>query len=166
MSLPDALSSGRFQFPETQNPANFTLVISHDKRKKVNRQRNMADRPKDAIFLRAPKITTQGNSPQNMWVWPGVRMLGAGGRCLKGVFYEIETCDEEGVTLTSGDRLNHDEAVKCLRLSHAITYASSQGLTLGGIVRLDDTTNKHFGLRHLYVGVSRCTSCFLLGLSR
>ena len=97
-----------------------------------------------------------------MWIWKGVRLLGAGGKCLKGVFYEVESCDYEKVFLTSGETLSHDEAVKCLRLSYAITYASSQGLTLPGKVRLDDTTNRYFGIRHLYVGSSRCTSSDLL----
>ncbi len=89
-------------------------------------------------------------------------MLGAGGKCLKGVFYEIEECNNDFVKLKGGEELTHDECVKCLRLSYAITYASSQGLTLPGIVRLDDTSNKHFSIKHLYVGVSRCTSSELL----
>ena len=97
-----------------------------------------------------------------MWIWKGLRLIGARGKCAKGVFFEVESCDEDNVCLTSGEKLSHDEAVKCLRLSYAITYASSQGLTLPGIVRLDDTSNEHFSLRHLYVGSSRCTSCFLL----
>ncbi len=56
------------------------------------------------------------------------------------------------------EKLSHDECVMSLRLSYAITYASSQGLTLNGLVRLEDTTSRNFGLRHLYVGASRCTS--------
>ena len=163
MTLEDALVKGRNDFGCTEQPANFTLVISHDKRKKINREQNLRQRPKDAIFLRAPKVTTgQGNTPQNMWIWKGLRLIGAGGKLLKGVFYQVESCDNETVRLTSGETLSHDETIKCLRLSYAITYASSQGLSLQGIVRLEDTTNKHFGLRHLYVGSSRCTSCFLL----
>ena len=81
---------------------------------------------------------------------------------MKGVFYEIESCENESVTLASGEKLTLDECVRCLRLSYAITYASSQGLTLKGTVRLEDTNNKNFGLRHLYVGASRCTSSNVL----
>ena len=164
MTLEDALAKGRNDFGCTEQPANFTLVISHDKRKKINREQNLQQRPKDAIFIRAPKVTTgQGNTPQNMFIWPGLLLIGAGGkRLLKGVFYEVEKCDQETVCLTTGETLSHDELVKSARLSYAICYASSQGLTLPGRVRLEDTTNKHFGLRHLYVGASRCTSCFLL----
>ena len=126
--------------------------------RKINRERNLQDKPSEAVFVRAPKITCQGNAPQNMWVWAGWMMLGAGGKCLKCVFYEIESYENEIVTLVSGEKLSHDECVKCLRLSYAITYASSQGLTLNGLVRLEDTTNRNFGLRHLCVGASRCTS--------
>ena len=80
------------------------------------------------------------------------------GTCLKGVFREIQSYENEIVTLVSGEKLSHDECVKCLRLSYAITYASSQGLTLNGLVRLEDTTNRNFEQRQLYVGASRCTS--------
>ena len=76
---------------------------------------------------------------------------------MKGVFSEIESYENEIVTLVSGEKRSHDECVKCLRLSYAITYASSQGLAQNGLVRLEDTTNRNFGLRHLYVGASRCT---------
>ena len=80
MNLEDALAKGRQYFAATDKPANFTLVISHDKRKKINRQQNLQDKPNDAVFVRAPKITCQGNAPQNMWIWPGLRRLGAGGK--------------------------------------------------------------------------------------
>ena len=89
-------------------------------------------------------------------------MLGTGSKCLKGVFYETEERNNDVVKLKSGEELTHDECVKCLRLSYAITYSSCQGLTLPGIVRLDDTANKHFSIKQWYVGVSRCTSCKLL----
>ena len=117
MSLEDALIKGRQEFPVTEARPNYTLVISHDKRKRINRQLNLQERPRDAIFIRAPKITSQGNAPQNMWIWPGLRMLGAGGKCLKGVFYEIEECDNDVVKLKSGEELTHDECVK-LSLIH------------------------------------------------
>ena len=90
MTLEDALVKGRNDFGCTEQPANFTLVISHDKRKKINREQNLRQRPKDAIFLRAPKVTTgQGNTPQNMWIWKGLRLIGAGGKLLKGVFLSL-----------------------------------------------------------------------------
>ena len=166
MTLEQALAKGRHEFPCTDQPANFTLVISHDQRKKINRERNLQQRPKDAIFLRAPKVTAHGNAPQSMFIWKGQLLIGAGGKLIKkGVFYEVESCDNESVSLTTGEALSHEEAVRCLRLCSAITYASAQGLTLPGIVRLESTSCKHFGLRHLYVGASRCTSYLLLEIA-
>ena len=100
-----------------------------------------------------------------MWIWDGLTLVGAGGKLLKGVFYEVKSCDADSVTLTNDQKLSHDEAIKFLRLSYAITYASSQGLTLHGRVRLEDTDNRHFGLRHLFVGASRCTGSSLLEIA-
>ena len=90
MNLDDALAKGRQDFAATDKPANLTLAISHDQRKKLNRQQNLQDKPSGAVFVRAPKITCPGNAPQNMWIWPGLRMLGAGGTCLKGVFMRLK----------------------------------------------------------------------------
>ena len=77
ISLEQALEKGRQDFPTTKKPANFTLVISHDKRKRLNRERNLQDKQKEsggAIFLKAPKMTAQGNIPQNMFIWKGLRL--------------------------------------------------------------------------------------------
>jgi len=42
-----------------------------------------------------------------------------------------------------------------LRLTHAITYFSSQARTILGSLRLVDTASQHFTLRHLIVGLGR-----------
>ena len=72
--------------------------------------------------------------------------------------------DVDGVTVTlhSGMSLVESQAVRTLRLCSAITYASCQGLTLQGVVRLDCTTSPHFTSKHIYVGSSRCTKSELL----
>ena len=57
--------------------------------------------------------------------------------------------------------LTPEATARSLRLTHALTYASCQGLSLKG-VRLLDTSSPHFTWRHLYVGASRCTSARLL----
>ena len=81
----------------------------------------------------------------------------------KGVFETIhEVSDEGDVTLESGLSLTAAQAVRALRLSYALTYASIQGLTLTGVVRLECTTSPHFSIRHLYVGASRATAHDLL----
>ena len=95
-----------------------------------------------------------------MKLWPGLQLIGAGGRCLKGMFYTVAACDEEKVELNTGVSLTHQQAFESLRLSYALTYASCQGLTLPGVVRLD-TQSSHFTMKHLYVGLSRATAADL-----
>ena len=65
--------------------------------------------------------------------------------------------DGESLTLTDGTQLSHFMASKALRLAYALTYASCQGLTLEGRVRLWDTDSPHFTRRHLFVALSRAT---------
>ena len=83
----------------------------------------------------------------------------------KGVFEQISHVCAEGdgtVLLGSGLKLAFHQAIRSLRLSYAITYASCQDLTLPGVVRLDDTDIEHFNVRHMYVGSSRSTTHNLL----
>ena len=91
-------------------------------------------------------------------------MIGAGGRAKKGLFYRVVSCTQERVVLEGNGEivgLSAENAVKHLRLTHCLTYASCQGLSLAG-VRLLETDSPHFTWRHLYVGASRCTSSRLL----
>ena len=100
-----------------------------------------------------------------MWLWPGLRVIGAGGALRKGVFDTVSHVDEgDGGTvhLEGGARLSYHQAIRSLRMSYSITYASCQGLTLPGVVRLGDTENQHFGTKNLYVGNSRATAHDLL----
>ena len=104
--------------------------------------------------------TTQ-NSPQSMRVWPGLRLIGAGGKIPKGVFVAVAEVEPDAVRLDNGMRLKNQELLRATRPSHAVTYASCQGLTLHNRVRLD-LESCHLTLRHLYVGASRATSSELL----
>ena len=87
-------------------------------------------------------------------------MIGAGGKCLKGLFYTIRAVSAEQVFL-DGLTLSHQEAVRSLPLSYALTFASCQGLTLPGRLRLE-TESPHMSIRHLYVGISRATAAELV----
>ena len=80
--------------------------------------------------------------------------------CLKGLFYTAESVTEDTVVL-EGQTLTHQEAVRCMRLAYAHTFASCQSLTLPGRVRLE-TESTNMTLRHLYVGISRATSASLV----
>ena len=80
--------------------------------------------------------TATQNSPQSMRVWPGLRLIGAGGKIPKGVFVAVAV-EPDGVRLDNGMRLKNQELLRATRPSHAVTYASCQGLTLHNRVRLD-----------------------------
>ena len=107
------------------------------------------------------KHSIDNNVPQIMWLWPGLRLLGAGHKVQKGIFTKVKACDAEKVVLDNDLTLTHSQVCQSLRLSYAITYASCQGLTLQGRVRLE-TQSGHLTTRHLYVGISRATSSDLV----
>jgi len=96
-----------------------------------------------------------------MWIWPGLQLIGAGGLCKKGLFYEVAEVTPEWCILQGGLKLSHEQASKSLRLAYALTYAYCQGLTLKGVVRLE-TDSPNFTLKHLYVGTSRATAADLV----
>ena len=143
--------------------------MSHALRMQINKRRNdeearLCNNNQSWTLVQEPAGYTRtraGNQPQAMKLWPGLQLIGAGGRCLKGMFYTVTACDEAKVELNTGQALTHQQAFESLRLSYALTYASCQGLTLPGVVRLD-TQSKHFTLKHLYVGLSRATAADLV----
>ena len=69
------------------------------------------------------------SSPQSMRVWLGLRLMGAGGKIPKTVFVAVAEVEPDGVRLDNGMRLKNQE-LRATRPSHAVTYASCQGLTL------------------------------------
>ena len=100
-----------------------------------------------------------------MWIYPGQTLLGAGGQVKKGSFHVVTSVDDTGLILENSQKLTKTNVIKSLRLSHCITYASCQGLTLKNRVRLLETDHSGFNIRTLYVGSSRCTSANLLEVS-
>ena len=164
--LPEALADARRRYPATDRAPDWVLVLSHRKRVALNRRLNQAKKPKEgAVFLRhrpAQRCQAGGNQPQSMWLWPGCQLIGQGGPCPKGVLVQVEEASPEQVKLSNGAALTAEQAMKCCRLAHALCYASVQGLTLPGVVRMEDCDNPLFTLRHLYVGCSRATAHDLL----
>ena len=99
-----------------------------------------------------------------MRLWPGLRLVGAGGRVPKGCFVTVREVGER-IVLDDGQSFTPAELLRSTRLCHAITYASCQGLTLRGRVWLCDTLNPHFSVKHLYDSTSEraaapARSCF------
>ncbi len=126
----------------------------------LNRQMNQCKTPAGAAFFRYRPASgyVSGNTPQSMWLWPGITLVGAGGPCPKGILVEVSSLTDEEVCLSNGVKLGREQVCKCTRLAHCLCYASVQGLTLPGVVRLEDTDSPSFCLRKLYVGISRATA--------
>jgi hypothetical protein len=151
-------------FPRTGQRADYTLVMSHKRRIEENARQNQADHADrvargeaGAVEIKvATKHAQDNNKPQNMWIWKGQRLIGAGNNVPKGCFVTVESVDEDKVVLDTGLVLTHQHCSTSLRLCHALTFASSQGLTLRGRVRLESKSG-HLTSRHLYVGISRAT---------
>ena len=165
--LAEAVRVARREFPRPaggEHP-DVCLVISHAHRVQVNERENRHLAPADAVVIEhaSPGAPTT-NAPQTMRVWPGLRLVGAGGKVAKGTFVRVAEVDAERVALDGGLQFTHAELLRHTRLCHAITYASCQGLTLRGRVWLLDCGTQHFNLRHLYVGASRATSSELLAV--
>ena len=140
------------------------LVISHAHRMAINDRENRRLAPEGAVLLEHRAQGPAGtNQPQTMRLWPGLRLVGAGGRVPKGCFVTVREAGER-IVLDDGQSFTPAELLRSTRLCHAITYASCQGLTLRGRVWLCDTLNPHFSVKHLYVGASRCTGAELLSV--
>ena len=89
-------------FPSQPGWPDTTLIISHSKRMAVNAAANRALAPEALKLLElevmgSESVPTQNgydkcitqNSPQSMRVWPGLRLIGAGGKIPKGVFVAV-----------------------------------------------------------------------------
>ena len=106
--LNDALAEARLMFPKTNRRALYTLTMSHKRRIQINRRENLFLKPKCAIHIKAPLFFSRGaNMAQSMWVWSGMRLIGGGSRCLKGVFVTVEDVTDEFVTISGGQKLSH-----------------------------------------------------------
>ena len=76
-----------------------------------------------ALVLRyEARGTVPTNAPQTMRVWPGLGLIGAGGKVQKGTFVTVESVEGEVVPLESGQSFAGQEQLKHARLCSAITY--------------------------------------------
>ena len=161
--LREAVQAARELFPRRGHP-DTCLVISHAHRMAINERENRRLAPEGALLLEHRAQGQAGtNQPQTMRVWPGLRLVGAGGRVAKGCFATVSEVGER-ISLDDGQSFAPAELLRHTRLCHAVTYASCQGLTLRGRVWLCDAENPHFSVKHLYVGASRATSAELLSV--
>ncbi|CAE7552339.1 unnamed protein product, partial [Symbiodinium sp. CCMP2456] len=142
----EAVRVAREQFPRAGQP-DVCLVISHAHRIQLNEAANRRLAPEDALKIEHQTREAPGtNQPQTMRVWPGLKLVGAGGRVAKGVFARVQSVGER-VVLDSGLSFAPQDLLRATRLCHAVTYASCQGLTLTGRVWLYDTGSQHFTIK-------------------
>ena len=110
---------------------------------------------------------------QDMYVYPTQTLMchmeGRKGNLYNGAFYTVQSIDIEEpfqIHLQSPDQsiinLSREDVSKYMRLTHAITYASFEGLTLNGRIRLCDVRHLKFTWRKLFVALSRATSSKLV----
>ena len=164
MPISEMVAQARIQFPKTARKADYNLCISHAKRRRLNHESNL----NSGLFLKAAP-SKQANAPQNMWLQPGLKMMciceGKRGRLYNHAFFTIVAISANTVTLQDNIgtfEIKHEEAAKVLRLTYALTYASIEGMTLAGIVRLHDSNHARMCWRKLNVGLSRGTAAELV----
>jgi len=160
LPIKEMVAAARAEFPATKRRADTSLCISHAKRRRLNTEFNL----KEGLFLKSPP-SKQANAPQDMWLQPGLRVFcvceGKRGRLFNHAFFTVAALGESTVTLEDDlgtFEIKHEEAARVLRLTSALTFASIEGMTLPGIVRLHDGDHPRFDWRKLFVGLSRGTA--------
>jgi hypothetical protein len=160
LPLADCLKAAKEQF-HYEGPCRWNLVISHKKRKKLNKELNLHNKPPEgAVWLEVKAKSTGANAAQSMFLWPGLQLFGCLAGEKKGVRNQcLYTVKEVGEDIVRFEELEstftHEQAKQWFRLSYAQTYASCQGTEFDGPLRLWDTANVHFTKRHLFVALSR-----------
>ena len=156
LTLAEQVRQARAAFPR-RGRARWHLVVSHLKRIAINRREMLRLRPPGAIFV--PRVLTSGMTcaSQDMWLWVGMEVFACCRSVTKGLRNGLlYTVEEVGDTVrVGGATLTLEEASKFLRPSFAQTYASSQGLTLEGLVAVCDSGHRNFTTRMLLIGLSR-----------
>ena len=86
---------------------------------------------------------------------------GRRGRLFNHAFFAVAALGESTVTLEDDlgtFEIKHEEVARVLRLTFSLTYASIEGMTLFGRLRLHDGNHPRFDWRKLFVGLSKGTS--------
>ena len=157
-----AVEESKLRFPRQEGHPKWSLVIPHSKRVSINRIQNALEKTKGAVYLK-PTKKGGANKPQAMWVYEGMLLQAhlSSSKCglCNGCFYTVKEVGES-ITLENGTIISREFCAHYMRLTHALTLASSQGHTLHGRVRV--YTHARMTNTHLLVAMSRCTSHALL----
>ena len=154
----EAVNLARQQFTY-DGICDLNLTPSHRKRVVINRRVNLYKKPSDAVFLPCPKLKRLSqNAPQEV-LWKALELLG----CVpiekyglwNGVTYVAEQIAESLVHFEGGISLTKEDTIQMMRLSHVMTYASTQGRETEGTLRLNVCNSPHMTHKHLYAALSR-----------
>ena len=74
---------------------------------------------------------------------------------IHGEEFELTPIDDNDKATGASFRMDAAELGVKMRLTHAITYFSSQARTIHSGLRLTDTDKARFSIRHLIVGLGR-----------
>ena len=166
MDLAKALTKARAEYPIRRSDleATTTLCVTNKCRIAVNGRINKHVAPADAILV---KCDGKDESAQDMLIWPGIVLQAAttDRKHLKNALRymvqsvtdtaELVKVDDESKVVGEPFSMVTAEVPQKLRLTHAITYDSSQARTLYGNVRLTQTSHLRMNLRRLIVGLGR-----------
>jgi hypothetical protein len=173
VSLEDALKHVRQKYPVIGDCDGVQLCLSHRVRIQSNHVTNLRLKPADAMHIKvSEEVRTKtnfiDNKPQDMFVWIGLVVIGCGNnnRIKNGLRYRVVDIKDDMFSIIRIDdddqlvddiriEMEVDELTMSSRLSHAVTYFSQQARTIKCSLRLLNTENKNFTIRHLIVGLGR-----------
>ena len=158
----EVLEEAREFFSGTDTPR-WTLCIDHALRRKINREANLREKTKEAIWVKVPK-TRCANAPQDFWIFPQQTLMAhvQVSKVVKnGMFYQVKAVMDDTVEFEGGIKLPLKFVARNMRLVHALTIQSSQGRTLPGPVEII-SSHKRFTRKHLMICLSRATLASLV----
>ena len=177
LPLDEMIRHARDAFPG-RGFADVNLVIRHRRRLAINQKvqaiKYRTGDPGDVLRIAAVKQHGV-NIPQNMILWPGVRLTAVlDGLSKEGVYnsqlLRVVDWDSSHIKLVCVEggqafTVTHAFCARNLRLAYAMTYASIQGRSCLGSVALWDTQHPRFCRRHLVMGMSRAVSADLVWIA-
>ena len=125
--LQEALQTARRLFPCKPGVPDTTLTMSHAQRMAINASANRRLAPADAQLVQPEEgpDTAEQNKPRLMGVWPGLRLIGAGGAIKKGTFVTVAACGDN-IALESGAELTPQELSSQTRLAAVAREATKR----------------------------------------
>jgi hypothetical protein len=171
-TLAEALEKVRGAYPVSGplEQCDTVLCLSNNCRTVLNERLNSFHAKEDAVMVKCEKgkSDSKSHSELHLKLWPGILLQSTvtdrkhlrNALRYKVVDVTEEACglvrvNDEGEVVGEQFTMQTQEITQKLRLTHAITYDSSQARTLYGQVRLVQTDHRHMTLDRLIVGLGR-----------